>query len=72
MIKNFKQCYKYNYKEIFTVVVKLSFYQILFIFIVYYNLEMNYFNVITAFLNNKLNELIYVKQLHDFETEELL
>jgi len=60
VVKEFKQQFKIDYKEIFAIVVKSMIYKVIFIIVTFYNYKLKQINVKTAFLYSNLKEKVYV------------
>ena len=60
VVKEFKQQFRINYKEIFAIVIKFITYKVIFIIAVFYNYKLKQINVKTTFLHSDLKEKVYV------------
>ncbi len=60
VVKEFKQWFKINYKEIFATVIKSMTYKVIFVIVVFYNYKLKQIDVKTAFLYSDLKEEVYV------------
>jgi len=66
-VKGYEQHYSIDYEQTFAAVVKSMTYKVLFIMTAHYNLKLEQMNVKTAFLNRKLEEVVFVKQPTDYK-----
>ena len=62
VVRGFEQIYGVNYDTTFASVVKSLSFKVLFAIMAYYDLECEQMDVITAFLNALLKEIIYELQ----------
>ena len=60
-MRGFEQIYGVNYNQTFASVVKSMSFKVLFAIMAHYDLDCEQMDVITAFLNALLKELIYVE-----------
>ncbi len=60
VVKEFKQQFKIDYKEIFIIIVKSMTYKVIFIIIMFYNYKLKQMNIKMTFLHNDLKEEVYV------------
>ena len=67
MTKDFRQRAEVDYFEIYSEIVKIMIWQLIFALIIKYDYEIHHVDIITAFLESTLNEKIYVKQSKKFE-----
>ena len=67
VVRDFKQRYEIDFNEIFAIVVKLMIYKVLFAIVTLYNWNIKQMNVKIVFLNEFLNEVVYVEMLIEFE-----
>ena len=67
VVRGFEQIYGVNYDQTFASVVKSMSFKVLFAIMAYYDLDCEQMDVITAFLNARLRELIYVEQPKGYE-----
>ena len=72
VIRGFKQQFGINYDQTFALIVKSILFKVLFAIIVYYDLDCEQIDVITAFLNALLKEIIYVEQPIGYEKGNLV
>ena len=70
MIKDFRQQYEVDYFKIFTAVVKSMSYKIIFALAAHYDLIVHQMDVKSTFLNDELDEKIYMKLLNEFKNSE--
>jgi len=66
VVHEYKQQYEIDYNEIWSEVVKSAIFRMMFDIAATRDLHIEQMNVVIAFLYEFLNELIYVKQSHDF------
>jgi len=66
-VKRYEQRYGIDYEQTFATVVKLMTYKVLFVMTAYYDLKLKQMNVKTVFLNEKLEEVVFVKQPTDYK-----
>ncbi len=66
VVHEYKQQYEIDYNEIWSKVVKSAIFRMMFDITATRDLHIEQMNVIIVFLYKFLNELIYVKQSHDF------
>ena len=67
VIRGFEQQYGVNFDETFASVVKNMTFKTLFAVIAHHDLDCEQMDVVTAFLNSYLKELIYVEQPHGYQ-----
>ena len=70
MIKDFRQWYGVDYFKIFAAVAKSMSYKIIFALAAHYDLIVHQMNVKSAFLNDELDEKIYMKLSDEFKNSE--
>ena len=66
MAKEFTQKERINYEEIFLLVAMLTSIRVLFSIVTHFNYEIWQMNAKTAFLNDNIEEDIYMMQLDNF------
>lgn len=66
VVQKYKQQYEIDYNEIWSEVVKSAIFRMMFDITATCDLHIKQMNVVIVFLYEFLNELIYVKQSHDF------
>lgn len=69
VVKSYLQQYDIDFNQIFAIVVKLMIFRVLFIIVVFYDLDINQIDIKTAFLYGLINQLIYVKLSKKMKTE---
>ncbi len=62
VVRGFEQIHRVNYDQTFASVVKSMSFKVLFAIIAHYDLDCEQMDVVTAFLNALLREVIYVEQ----------
>ncbi len=67
VVRGFEQIYGVNYDQTFASVVKSMSFKALFAIMAHYDLDCEQMDVITAFLNALLKEIIYVEQPKGYE-----
>ena len=67
IIRDFEQRYEINFNEFFAIVVKFMIYKVVFAITTLYNWNIQQMNVKIVFLNEFLNEVVYVEILIEFE-----
>ncbi len=60
-MKSYLQQFEIDFNEIFIVVVKLMAFQVLFIIVIYYDMNIYQIDVKIAFLYSLINQLIYIE-----------
>ena len=60
VVKEFKQQFRIDYKEIFAMIVKSMTYKVIFIIVTFYNYKLKQMNVKMTFLHSDLKEEVYM------------
>ena len=68
--RDFSQVYRIDYLDTYASIAKLASIRILFAIAIAFDLELHQMNVVTAFLANKFDEEIYMKQSKKFTNRE--
>ena len=71
-MRGFEQIYEVNYNQIFVSMIKSISFKVLFAIIIHYDLNYKQMNVITAFLNALLKELIYIKFSIEYKISNII
>jgi len=67
VVKGYEQHYNIDYEQTFAAVVKSMIYKVLFVITAHYDLKLEQMNIKTAFLNRKLEKIVFVKQPTDYK-----
>ena len=67
--REFTQCYRRDYKKIFTRTLKSTIFQVLFTLATYFDIEIEQIDFVSAYLYSELDKIIYVKQPPGFEQD---
>ncbi|KAL6335947.1 hypothetical protein AAG906_003572 [Vitis piasezkii] len=68
--KGFTQKDDIDYKETFSSILSKDSFRIIMALVAHYDLELHQMNVKTAFLNGNIDEIIYMVQLENFESDD--
>ncbi len=70
VVKKYKQQFDVDYNQTFILMIKSQTYKALFALVTHFDLKTNQMNIITAFLYNSIDQIIYVKLLHDYRLSD--
>jgi Reverse transcriptase (RNA-dependent DNA polymerase) len=70
VVKGFQQQYGIDYNETYAAIVKAMSYRTVYILSAAKDYEIKQMDFITAFLNGRLDDIVYVKQPHNYKDGE--